>query len=359
VIIALLGKKDRPTDAIEDYSRLLGGAFRERGLDFELVRVAWDETGWPRALLHLWRTSVAWKGAWALVQYTALQWSRRGFPFLVLPVLCVLKVRGLRVAVVFHDQGPYGGQRCVDRIRRVCQRTVMLWAYRVVHASILATPPETASWLPTPRTKAAYIPIGANVPANHAPSRAARTGQDLRTITVFAVTDAGDISKEVADIALAARRAAARFLCVRLLTLGRGSQESERKVREALEGSSVDFHALGILPADQVAQVLAGSDVSLFVRGPITSQRGSAIASIATGVPLVSYANPTLAGPLAEAGVIGVPFPDGEKLAEATVRVLTDPELWRDLHERSRLAYQKYFSWETVASRFLELLIIA
>jgi glycosyltransferase involved in cell wall biosynthesis len=54
--------------------------------------------------------------------------------------------------------------------------------------------------------------------------------------------------------------------------------------------------------------------------------------------------------------VIPISYLDGEKLAEATVRVLADPQLWLDLHERSRRAYEKYFSWEAVASRFLEVL---
>ena len=45
--IALLGRRDQPTDAVEDYCRLLGGAFKERGVDFTLQRVAWNEIGWP------------------------------------------------------------------------------------------------------------------------------------------------------------------------------------------------------------------------------------------------------------------------------------------------------------------------
>jgi len=95
---------------------------------------------------------------------------------------------------------------------------------------------------------------------------------------------------------------------------------------------------------------------ALFVRSPVTTQRGTAIATIACGVPLVAYSYASLPGPLAEAGIVGVPFGDRDKLAEATVRVLTDPRLWLDLHERSRRAHEKYFTWQAVASRFLEVL---
>jgi glycosyltransferase involved in cell wall biosynthesis len=92
------------------------------------------------------------------------------------------------------------------------------------------------------------------------------------------------------------------------------------------------------------------------VRGTISTQRGSAIASIANGVPLVAYADSCQPTPLVEAGIVGVHYLDGEKLAEATIRVLTDPQLWCDLHERSQRAHEKYFTWAAVASHFLEVL---
>ena len=290
------------------------------------------------------------------MQYTALMWSRRGFPLRLLPVLGVLRIRGVRTAMVFHDPQPFHGRRIVDRIRRACQGAVMRAAYGLSEATVLTVPREQVSWLPTRPSKATFIPIGANLPAIDKACLPAPNGHDAKTIVVFAVTDAGDISREVSDITLAARRAAERLPHVRLVTVGRGSAQSEGRFRQALEGSAVEYSALGVRPAEEVSRVFASADVSLFVRGPISTQRGSAIASIAHGVPLVSYAPPKLPTPLAEAGIVGVPYPDRDKLAEATVRVLTDPQLWQDLHARSLDAHGKYFSWEAVASRFLEIL---
>ncbi len=356
MIHAVLGKKDSPTDAIEDYCRLVGQAFKHLGSDLTLVRVAWDEDTWMRALREIWRRSTAWKGEWALVQYTALMWSRYGFPSLFLVVLLLLKMRGVRTAVVFHDPQPFGGGRLVDRIRRFYQRCVMRLTYRWSDATILTIPLEHVSWLPSRASKASFIPVCATVPVSGAKRPSIRNGHEPKTISVFAVSEAADITKEIADITLAARRAAERFPGVRLLTVGRGSAQSESRFRDALKGSSVEFSALGVLPGEAVSQVLADSDVALCVRGTITTQRSSAIASIANGVPLVAYADPSLSAPLAEAGLVGVPYLDGEKLAEATVQVLADPQLWRNLHERSRLAHLKYFSQEAVASRFLEVL---
>ncbi len=355
-IIALLGRRDVPTDALEDYCRYLGQAMKKHGRELELVRVGWSDLGWPRALGRLWRESGEWQGRWVLLQYTALSWSRRNFPFLFLLVLGMLRIRPLHTAVIFHDQLPNGGKNLLDKLRLITKRLVMSWAYRLSDASILTIPLEGVRWLPQRGTKANYIPIGANLPVVAASSWTVRNGHEPKTIAVFVITDAGDISKELADIALAATRATEQIAHVRLVTMGRGSAESESRLREVLKGSAVEFTALGILPAAQVSQVLADSDVSLYVRSPLTTQRGSAIASIANAVPLVAYAKPDLAAPLAEAGVVGVPYLDGKKLAEETVRVLADPQLRQDLHERSRRSYDKYFSWDAVAGRFLEVL---
>jgi glycosyltransferase involved in cell wall biosynthesis len=341
---------------VEDYCRLLGGVFKKHGCGFELKRVQWDERGWPRALSDLWCLNAHWKGDWALVQYTALMWSRRGFPLFFLLALWVLKIRGAHTAVVFHDSLPFAGRRYVDKVRRACQRSVMRCAYRLSDATILPIPLEHVSWLPAEPAKATFIPVCATLPVVGVAGRPARNGHEAKTITVLGITDKGDIRKEVADITLAAKRAAEYLPHVRLVTVGRGTARSEAEFRQALEGSAVEYRALGVVPAEEVSRVVASSDVSLFVRGRISTQRSSAIASIANGVPLVAYAEPCLPAPLAEAGVVGVPYAHGEELAEATVRVLTDSGLWLDLHERSRRAYEKYFSWEVVASRILEVM---
>src|SRR5207249_10400100 len=104
------------------------------------------------------------KDEWVLVQYTALSWSRRGFPLLFLAALGVLKLRRTRLAVVFHDPAPYSGSRATDFARAACQRFVMNTSYRWAERSILNVPLESVSWLPPAPTKAVFIPVGSNVP---------------------------------------------------------------------------------------------------------------------------------------------------------------------------------------------------
>jgi glycosyltransferase involved in cell wall biosynthesis len=290
-------------------------------------------------------------------------WSRRGFPLRLLLILGLLMIRGVRLIVVFHDSNAYPGTRPVDRLRRACQVFIMRSAYRLSVASILGVPLESASWLAAKPLKASFIPIGANVPyvagpmgIRREPEQSQEGHPTAKTIAVFGVTDGGNTSREVADIVFVAKAAAERLGRVRLVTLGRGSCESEHQFRQALNGCGVEYRALGILPPEEVASVLSGSDVSLFVRGHISTQRSTAIASIACALPLVGYADACLPGPLAEAGVVGVPCGDRDALAEAAVRVMSDPQLDADLRQLSQNAYQRHFCWEAVAGRFAHLL---
>ncbi len=48
--VALLGRPDRPTDAVEDYCQYLSQALEKHGCSLELLRVSWTEQGWSPAL---------------------------------------------------------------------------------------------------------------------------------------------------------------------------------------------------------------------------------------------------------------------------------------------------------------------
>ena len=70
--IAILGKQDTPTDAVEEYCRYLGEAMQAEDYDLKIERVPWVEHGWGAALRKLRRRAREWKATWVLVQYTAL-----------------------------------------------------------------------------------------------------------------------------------------------------------------------------------------------------------------------------------------------------------------------------------------------
>ena len=352
-MIALLGRPDSPSDGVEDYCMWLSRALEHRGWTLELVRVPWAERGWWSALAWLWRESRRWKGQWTLVQYTALGWSRRGFPLAVPVLLWILKLRHARLAIIFHDPGTYSGARLVDGARGAVQRWVMRTAYRWAERAILNVPVETVSWLPPNPVKAAFIPVGSNIPAlPSAQHNGYRAPGRPKVIAVFGVTGGGNVGNEVEDIAFAAKQASRRLQPLRLVTLGRGSKEAAPKLRQALNGTGIEFVAQGVLSPDEVSRTLADSDVLLFVRGQVSSQRGSVVAGIASGLPVVAYGGPHTAHPITQAGVLPVPYGDREELGKVLGQVLEDERLWQDLHQRSLRAQQEHFSWEAIAERY-------
>ncbi len=356
-VIALLGSRDQPTDALRDYCHWLGQALSRRGVRLETVELDWERRGWLRSLWRLWKQSRAWRGRWVLAQYTALAWSRRGFPLGFLAAVRVLRLAGSRCAVVYHDARAYGGRRLVDRARRACQQWVMRAAYRCADRAILTVPVEQVRWLPRGAAKAAFIPVGANLPeaGNGVPSGATERSS-IRTVAVFGVTGGVHSLPEVADISAAVRRVKARGGDLRLVVLGRGSSAAETALRRELNGAGVELSVLGLLAPTEVARALAAADALLFVRGEVSSRRGSAIAGIACGLPLVGYRGAETASPITEAGVLLVPQGDREALAAALDRVLAEDRLRDALRQRSREAQRRYFSWEVIAGSFLKAL---
>jgi glycosyltransferase involved in cell wall biosynthesis len=157
--------------------------------------------------------------------------------------------------------------------------------------------------------------------------------------------------KQIADAALFATE---RVGPLRILVLGRNSEIAQTQLHESLGTAPVQATVHGLLPAHEIVRLLASCDVMLFVRGPISTRRGSAIAGIACGLPVVARQGWETAPPITEAGVVLVEPDETNNFGPALVRVLADRPFRMLLAERSREAYLKYFSWEDIASQFAE-----
>jgi glycosyltransferase involved in cell wall biosynthesis len=96
----------------------------------------------------------------------------------------------------------------------------------------------------------------------------------------------------------------------------------------------------------------------LCVRGRLFPRRGSALAGITCGLPIVAYGGAAEGTPLAKAGVELVPYRDVAALSGSLGGILTNPDRWRDLHLRSVNAHEKYFSWDAIADRFVTALSV-
>jgi len=358
-LIALLGKRDVPTDAVEQYCRYLGAALQSYDFQLELRRVPWEVHGWSDALDALRLQTASWRGRWVLVQYTALAWSSRGFPFKFSRVLQILKSADARIAIVFHDVEPFRGPLLVDRLRARAQIRTMRRALATSDTGIFTIPVEKLSWLQGSPSRAHFIPVGPNLPIplpSEQHFNPARNIPATPTIGVFIITGGDPGARETKIILAAVRYAAQKLGKLRLSVFGRHSELREATLREGLRDLPVEVAVEGVLDDQQVIDRLRAADVLLFVRAPISSGRGSAIAGIAAGVPMVAFVGPETGWPVTDAGVLLVPPGNPAELHEALVRVLSDPELRASLRQQSALAYRLHFSWPAIAARFAALL---
>lgn len=362
-VVALLGRPDTPTDGVADHCAFLGRALARRGVDFTIVRAPAVEESWFRALWQLWQMSAAWRGKWMLLQYTALGWSRRGFPFAAVAAIMLMRLRGVRCGVVFHEPFRQGDRNVVwkDAIRGACQDWIIRTLHRFAQISIVTLPLAKIPWLARQDHKAVAIPIAANVPeeppsADSAPP--ARNNSNLKTVAVFCYTPGPNAVHEVADTVQAIRTARSEGIAVRLVAVGRSTAEMRAEIESGLAGSGAEIAILGMVPAEEITAHLSAADVQLFVCGPVSQRRSTALAGIACGLPIVGYQGLTEGTPIAEAGLYLVPYRDSAALSAALTKVLQDDELAVQLRHRSRVAHAKYFSWDAVAAHYLSALRI-
>lgn len=349
--IALLGRKDEPTDAVEEYCRYLAASLQVHNIHVTIRRVPWEFRGWPNALQALRLEATQWRSTWVLVQYTALAWSARGFPQKVLRVLKILKSSGARLGIIFHDVEPYPGTRLIDSIRRSDQIYTMRRSLALADLTVFTVPPERLSWLTAAPPNAFFVPVGPNLPIP--PVAAASSQQDhIPTIGVFSITGGEAGARETEIILSAGRYAAQRLGKLRLSIFGRCAELREAELREGFRDLPVELSVDGVVEPSQAVQNLSVCDVLLFVRGPISSRRSSAIAGIACGLPVIAYPGSETAMPITDAGVVLVQPDQPDDLNASLVRILSDAAYRMDLAARSRAAYQTHFSWPAIAARF-------
>jgi glycosyltransferase involved in cell wall biosynthesis len=354
-VIALLGRPDAPTDAVEEYCRYLSEALLAEEFELIIERVAWHDSGWSRAVSTLRHRAQGWRGAWVLVQYTALAWSTCGFPLRFPRVLTTLKAAGARVGVVFHDVEPFSGKRVIDVLRRHAQLHAMLQSLSFCDAAVFTVPLQKSSWLKHEPVKACFIPVGANLPtSSEANSRHGISTGGKLSVAVFSITGGESGRWEIDNIVEAVRFAASRVGNLRLIVFGRNAQSAEAELADRFRDCGVELHVLGILPGEDLVRTLSVSDVLLFVRGPISTRRGSAIAGIACGLPVIAFEGPETAPPITEAGLAFFsPHRKGD-LGDVLLRVLEDEHYRASLAQRSLLAQRQYFSWHAIAERYAE-----
>src|SRR5262252_6933228 len=259
--IALLGRADTPTDGVEEYCRHLGEALRKQGIGLAIERVLWAERGWRRALRSLRRRSKSWRGMWVLVQYTALAWSAHGFPLRFSRVMRILKRKGARIGVVYHDVEPFTGPRFIDQLRHRAQLHTMRHAMDACEVAVFTVPMEKLTWMQPHYTHSVFIPVGANLSvAGDAGSRRSVASDCNLNIAVFSVTGGKFMQRESGEIADAVRFASSRVKNLKLTVFGRHSGDAEGELRKQLNGVPLEIQVLGLLSNEDVVRTMSNCD---------------------------------------------------------------------------------------------------
>jgi glycosyltransferase involved in cell wall biosynthesis len=220
--------------------------------------------------------------------------------------------------------------------------------------AVLTVPVSAASWLPS-RRKAITIPVGSNLasPLSSQPEAVLPQSAE-RVVAVFGITGGVHASREARDIGQAIAVAHQTVPGLKLVAFGCGTAAAAEELRCSVSGTPVEV--LGLLEAGVAQQRLAQSHALLFVRGEVTAGRTTAVAGVAVGLPIVGYCGPTSGDPIVQAGVSLVPRGRADLLGQALARVLSDSELWSALHRQNREAFERHFSWSSIAHRFLDAL---
>jgi glycosyltransferase involved in cell wall biosynthesis len=221
--------------------------------------------------------------------------------------------------------------------------------------AVFTVPFERISWLRPAPTNAVFIPVGPNLPVPSAVAAGFRE-HTCPTIGVFSITGGQPGARETEVIVAAVRHASQALGRLHLSVFGRHAEMREADLRSSLKGLPVELSVEGVVTPERVVQKLSACDVLLFVRGTISSRRGSAIAGIACGLPVIAYSGSETAPPITDAGVVLVAADQPRQLHASLVRVLSDADYRKDLAARSRSIFQAHFAWPSIAARFAGLL---
>ena len=97
----------------------------------------------------------------------------------------------------------------------------------------------------------------------------------------------------------------------------------------AFQGTQIEVCNRGLCDPAEVTRIFSESDAMLAVRGRLYLRRGSALAGLACGLPIIGYAGAAQGTVIEEAGIALVPYGDAEALGAALRSVLTNPDLWQ------------------------------
>ncbi|MEX0990757.1 MAG: hypothetical protein WD004_00600 [Actinomycetota bacterium] len=345
--IALLhGMRHEPADGIWNNSGRLAEALQRKGHDVTRVEVAWNTRGWKRALGDL-RRDLSGGCDWVVLPYTPLLWSRRGFPWRVYLVTRAVRRSGAGLVVHIHDPLVSTGPRLIDRVRAAFQTFVVRRLSRSALRLFVSIQPGSIPWMDgSLRARTVVVVTGSAIPTDA--GRHSGWVKDRLRVVVFGVSPRRE-AQEMGDVATVLRTLKEGGVAVHLTLIGGGADRGAALLRDDPGVRGIEIEDRGIASEHAIDEVLAASDVLLFVRTGVSSRRSTVIAGIAHGLPILGYETAETGPPVTEAGVVLVPEGSAKDLADATLGLARDPAWAAALGARSVAAAEGAFSWDRIA----------
>ena len=278
-----------------------------------------------------------------LVQYTPYAFGGRGIN-LVLPVWLRARAPHERITVMFHEvMYPIRpGQPLRHNLLGRAHRWMAATLVRAARRALVATP----RWAEILRESCGatcpidWAPVPSNLPTSADPTRVAATHARLARPDELLIGHFGAYGRWVAEML----EPIVIGLSGRVLLLGRGSRE----FRARHSSASGRIHAAGELDPTTAAEHVAACDllVQPYPDG-VTTRRGSVMAGLALGVPVVTNAG-ELTEPLwAESEAIALARgPDLSCIMECADALSRDPARRRALSQRAKSLYRDRFAVE-------------
>lgn len=356
--VTILGRDFPPAvGGIGDHTDLLAAELARRGravtvvcsppadarASFEVRPVVerWDARGAAR-ILDAVRSSTPDVVVW---QYNPFAVGRRGLAPSIGRLARALAAEAPLVLLAHELWFPFRRNGLKGLLWALAHRVQMRALARAARAIVVTTEQraaELARAVPAAASKVRIVPIAANVEPRPE-QRSARAAYDFPD-DAFVVAHLGSVGpgREIGRVFIAIEALRARGLDARLLLAG---NTGPFQAPGSLNGAVV---TTGILSREQLSEALASADAYVHpdLVGASAGRRGSLVAALAHGLPVVAFAGPDQSRELLDGENIVVTQPDG--LAAALAGLAADPLRARALGEAARRTYGEHFAWPRV-----------
>ncbi len=344
----VVARSTTQADGIRDYTRRLLVALREAAVDAELLQ--WAD-GVPKATNGRAASALDATELDALVvQYNPFSYGRWGFaPGLPLFLARLRRRRRRpRIAVMFHET--YVDMRSLSwALMGSWQRAQLVAVQAAADVQLCSIQRWTERLRRTALGRPVHhLPVASNLPDARAERERARhqLGADADTVVLscLGLRHPGRLQEHVLA---AARAAGALAPSVLVLDLGAG----ERSQSEL--GRNVRLRSSGFLDEHDLAAQLAASDVFLApYRDGVSTRRGSVMAALQHGVPVVGTAGHLSDDVLRDApGLTLVAIGAPDDYARAVASLVRDGERRAELGAAGRQLYERSFDWPVLVGR--------